>query len=464
MRRSLSPAHWLVIVVPLVIGGFMTAHFLISSTAERVTGDATKIHRASRESASLSRVQGDLHGMGLAVGAAEHDLVRFDRDGFDRHRTDAAVQLAQLRTETAEPERIAEIARSVTEAETALAQAAEQIESKGAHDLNGAWVPSIQRADGLVEAAVVARAADIDAATAKVTDAERRMRLRAPLFHAGAGAFGVLLMLLATAAASQQLRLTEQRNALVAARATELEAFAGRVAHDLKNPLNTLALRAEVLQRKLGDGSGRHVEGILAVVRRMNEMIDALLAFARSGGRVEPDARADVTSVLADVLEDVRADAAAAGAEISIATAGSALVRVPPAVLGCVAGNLLRNAVKFIVDAPTSDRRIDVHVEDHDGFVALRVDDTGPGVPVGMESAIFEPFVRARSGPPGLGLGLATVRRLVESYGGSVAARRRDPAGSSFVVELPRAEVGRAPSHLPLRVGEVDSEPGEILP
>lgn len=440
MISKLSPAHWLVVVVPLVIIGFFLAHFLIASSAEEVLEDARAAETAAHETVLLGRIRADLHAMGIAVGSATFGIERFDREEFERRRRDVDVQLARLRA-SMDPKRVAEVERALADADAALVEAADRIEAGGREAGGGRFLPPLDHAERLLDASTIAPLRDIEAASTAIANTQRQIARRAPVLHAGAASFGLLLMGLASVAARQQLRLDEQRNALLGERARELELFAARVAHDLKNPLHALVLRTELVRRKLdGDDSmQRQLDGIGAIVARMNDMIDALLTFARAGGRIEADARADVRSVVNAVLEDFRADAVAAGAEISVESSGDALVRVAPAVLGVVLGNLLRNALKFIVDAPTPERRIDVHVEERGSVVALRVDDTGPGVPEGMETAIFQPFARARANSPGLGLGLATVRRLVEGYGGEVVAKRRQPNGASFVVELPRA-------------------------
>jgi signal transduction histidine kinase len=75
--------------------------------------------------------------------------------------------------------------------------------------------------------------------------------------------------------------------------------------------------------------------------------------------------------------------------------------------------------------------------------VRLEVEDTGPGIPEGFEDAIFEPYVRAPGvAQPGLGLGLATVKRYAVAHGGAVGARRTEH-GSLVWFELPRAPEDR---------------------
>ncbi|MDF2695692.1 MAG: sensory transduction histidine kinase, partial [Labilithrix sp.] len=107
-------------------------------------------------------------------------------------------------------------------------------------------------------------------------------------------------------------------------------------------------------------------------------------------------------------------------------------------VLVSLVSNLLENAIKYMGNAPV--KRVTVHVHEADGRVRFEVRDTGPGVAPSLKDRIFDPYVRAgESGVPGLGLGLATVRRLVEAHGGSVGVRPNEGgAGSIFWFELPK--------------------------
>jgi signal transduction histidine kinase len=87
-----------------------------------------------------------------------------------------------------------------------------------------------------------------------------------------------------------------------------------------------------------------------------------------------------------------------------------------------------------------STRRIVVRATRVESRVRIEVDDTGPGIPAELQDGVFEAFAR---GPHevvgGTGLGLATVKRLVESHGGSVGLQSTEGVGSVFWVELPLA-------------------------
>jgi signal transduction histidine kinase len=99
--------------------------------------------------------------------------------------------------------------------------------------------------------------------------------------------------------------------------------------------------------------------------------------------------------------------------------------------------NLVRNAIKYMGDA--SVRRIDVRVSDNLSRWRVEVADTGPGIPLDHQQRIFEPYVQIVRGGAGIGLGLATVDRLVRAHGGAVGLSSRPGAGACFWFELPKA-------------------------
>ena len=113
-------------------------------------------------------------------------------------------------------------------------------------------------------------------------------------------------------------------------------------------------------------------------------------------------------------------------------------VACSPGVLLSVLGNLLRNAIKYLGDVPV--REVSLRVRRRRGRVLFEVEDSGPGIPPSLGSRIFEPYVRGpNTGAPGIGLGLATVKRLVESHGGTLGVHRGPRGGEVFWFELDEA-------------------------
>jgi signal transduction histidine kinase len=114
-------------------------------------------------------------------------------------------------------------------------------------------------------------------------------------------------------------------------------------------------------------------------------------------------------------------------------------VACSPGILLSLLGNLLRNAIKYLGESTR--REITLRVRRRRGRVVFEVEDTGPGIPPTLGARIFEPYVRGpNTGMPGIGLGLATVKRLVESHGGTVGVKAGSQGGALFWFELHEIE------------------------
>jgi signal transduction histidine kinase len=187
-------------------------------------------------------------------------------------------------------------------------------------------------------------------------------------------------------------------------------------------------------------------------VLRAQGLVDNVFDFARSGGAPSPDAAAGVLEVVDQVVEEARSVDPAERPEIQVGPLPDCAVRCSRGVLSSILGNLVRNAIKFMRDS--AERRISIRVVEVGDAVRFEVEDTGPGVPPGLEEAIFLPYVRGEGvTQPGLGLGLATVRRFCEAHGGTAGVRSTSGRGSVFFFTLPRAAekaAGEAPASGPI--------------
>ena len=109
------------------------------------------------------------------------------------------------------------------------------------------------------------------------------------------------------------------------------------------------------------------------------------------------------------------------------------------AVLTSILQNLVRNAIRYMGEPQT--RRVSVRAKLLNGRLRLEVEDSGPGIPADLHTTIFEPFARGpHQTDEGVGLGLATVKRLTEAHGGTVGLQSRVGVGTIFCVELPLAD------------------------
>lgn len=248
---------------------------------------------------------------------------------------------------------------------------------------------------------------------------------------AALGAGGIALTVI-----RKQSKLVDEHARLLDVRAQELEAFAYRVAHDLRNPLGTIALRIQAM-RLAEDADKPQLDKLTRSVTRMDRLIEDLLQFARAGAAPEAGARAMLPDVIRDVLADAGPQIEAAQAELVVGAIPQVEVGCARGTLASMLGNLVNNAAKYVTGG-TPPHIIHVRACIKGTRARVEVCDNGPGIPPGCEEVVFEPFRRLGNlREPGLGIGLATVKRIAEAYDGRVGVTSNDGCGSTFWFELP---------------------------
>jgi len=211
------------------------------------------------------------------------------------------------------------------------------------------------------------------------------------------------------------------------------------VSHDLRTPLTALVGLADTLclvKPPLPEGCQELAQAIRAQAARMNAMVNNLLDMARiEAGGVK-------LNLQWQPLEEIIGAAIAANKSLlhaHVVRVGDMrqlpLVQFDAMLLERVFSNLLENAGKYT--PPGSVISIDAQVRNSDIEVSVR--DNGPGIPPGSEQAIFEKFTRGQkeSPTPGVGLGLAVSKAIVEAHGGRMWAERLTAGGARFVFTLP---------------------------
>ena len=401
---------------------------------------APAIDHLSEARRDLVRLRGVLRD---DVNASPHTS---DAEGSLRRALDASIAEYELAVPAASEE--APLARRVLSAKSALLDATEAFhETIDAGDLaaarailNGSLGNAANTLDDALEAAVelnVGRSegAALEIRNVRSSSAHLALVLDALCAFVAFAAAAVLWNAIRGHASllTRLRRISEER-------ATELDAFAGRVAHDIRGPLGVVAFAFDV-----AGGAYPETARAAAISRgrrsadRMARLVDGLLGFARAGAESNVEAKADVSDAVADVLDQLEDAARNACIEISADVEPGLDVRCSPGVLASILSNLAANSVKYMHEDARA-KRIAIRALSEDAMVRLEVEDTGPGIPAGYESRIFEPFTRATSVPrEGIGLGLATVRRFSEGCGGSCGVRANAEGGATFWVLLPAA-------------------------
>ena len=212
--------------------------------------------------------------------------------------------------------------------------------------------------------------------------------------------------------------ITRQKSMQLALRQAnaDLEQFTYAAAHDLKSPLRGIADLVVWIVEDLG-GKGapevtRNLGRVSDRVRRLEKVIDDLLAYAHAGSKSTDTEPVDPEALIAAVLEILPRPA---GFSISVEVTAKPFV-TSKAPLESVLRNLVSNAVKHH-DLPVG--HIDIRVEDVGQYCVFTVSDDGPGIPPASQERVFQIFQTLASGAPEhSGIGLALSKRLAEAHGG----------------------------------------------
>lgn len=262
---------------------------------------------------------------------------------------------------------------------------------------------------------------------ARLADAARRLthgsgsESTAVLRAAGSHVDEVRELATAVAAMADQL----------AARVTYINEFAGNVAHEFRTPIATLRGTAELLRDDEAMPAAqrqRFLDNALEELERLERLVDGLLALARAE-RAHEGTQIDLGTLL-KALPQRWPELALELPDLPLEVVGS------PAQLASVLDNLIDNAYQHGGEATTV--RIRTLVDDERGEVGFEVADEGPGISAANQDKVFERFFTTNREGGGTGLGLALVRRIVETHGGRIELESR--AGDTrFRVWLARA-------------------------
>lgn len=214
----------------------------------------------------------------------------------------------------------------------------------------------------------------------------------------------------------------------------ELQQFAYAAGHDLKQPLRSISLYAELLRRGCGDNkeAAEFTSFLLEGVAQMQNLIDALLSYSHTG----PPARrtgVNLTSILQWALLNLERVVRESGAQVT--HADLPVVAVDENQIVRVFQNLITNAVQYRgSEAP----KIDVRAEEDNGNYIVSVRDNGIGIEPKYQEQIFTPFKRLHGREvAGTGLGLALCRKIIEGHGGRIWVESDGQNGSVFKFTLP---------------------------
>jgi signal transduction histidine kinase len=225
-------------------------------------------------------------------------------------------------------------------------------------------------------------------------------------------------------------------------RIQELDAFAVRMAHDVRGPLATPVMALDILSQDASFGAAQRdlIDRARRSIGRSVQIVDGLLAYARAKGAVDAENR--VHSKLVESISGMRDEFAQntkeAAIRLEVEHIDDVEVACAPGVLASLLSNLVSNAIRYM--GSSTERKITLRSRLRGEMIRIEVEDTGPGLSQENMKNLFEPYIRgSNANVPGLGLGLATVHRLVRAHGGVVGVNSRPGRGSLFWFELPIA-------------------------
>jgi signal transduction histidine kinase len=452
MRRD---SAFLLLAFAAVAAAFFGSTVLAQRSSREIGQLAAFIARdAAPGLSAIGNVRGEVRRLqAMATRQVALGPLPDDKDAIDETRRSLDTHLAQFRALPASGEELSLLSelqthiRAFDEAiERVIVQLASGDRKAAAATLSGEVRTLADQAVDTASKLVDLDTREAEAAALRIEQAHARAHRMALQMDALCVVVAGLAAWLVVRAVTKARRIQEEHREIVERRAEELEQFAGRVAHDVLSPLATVGLALSLAQRTGSPAQQSAAQRGTSSLQRVRGIVDALLEFARSGARPEPGASTDVPAVVAGLIDELGPQAEAAAAELRVEPIPDCAVACSPGVLMVVLNNLVRNAIKYLGDSPQ--RLVELRVRARRSTVSIEVDDSGPGVPAELGDRIFEPYIRgprASATRPGIGLGLATVKRLVTAHGGSLATRRSSLGGAQFWFELPRAETSERP-------------------
>jgi len=242
-------------------------------------------------------------------------------------------------------------------------------------------------------------------------------------------------------ALAERLREAETQRQTLDAQRRELTIA---VSHDLRTPLASLRAMVEALDDEVVVGSEvkRYHQTMRREIERLSLLIDDLFELAQidSGALRLERKPVSVAEIAVEVADSLQATARLSGIHLSCDLSGSCQAPVDGLRVARAVTNLVRNAIEHTPESGT----ISVRVEEEDGWVAVRIEDSGEGIDPADIPHIWERFYRAERSrrrsnrnDSGAGLGLAIVKGIAEAHGGSIDAESTPGKGTLFTLRLP---------------------------
>lgn len=237
--------------------------------------------------------------------------------------------------------------------------------------------------------------------------------------------------------------MVEERTRELQEKNRELEAYSYTISHDITAPLVVIEGYVDLfLEKKAGtleEADREYLERIRKSAERIEYLARSLLEYARAGTPAGEAQRVDPREVFLQVVMERSAELDARGMEVVVPEALPP-VELDPLRLQQVFANLLDNSLKYMGENPHPRIEVGLAPGREEGWVCMYFKDNGKGIESERLEDVFKPFCRLSSSEePGLGIGLSTVKRAVEGWGGRVWVESEPGKGTTFYITAPEA-------------------------
>jgi signal transduction histidine kinase len=229
----------------------------------------------------------------------------------------------------------------------------------------------------------------------------------------------------------------QQERKRLQAENTELATLAGGLAHEIRNPLSTIGMNLELLAEELESDDSQRARRMLRRIgnlqgecRNLEEILNAFLQFARAGELHLSDG--NLNTIVSDYVDFLEPQANSMEVELRPhLDSDLPVVMLDKSLMRQALVNLCRNAIEAMPEGGSIDLLTRTRGED----VVLEIIDTGKGMDEKTRGQMFQAFFSTRSG--GSGLGLPTVRKIVEAHHGRISCESEVGKGTRFTITLP---------------------------
>ncbi len=239
----------------------------------------------------------------------------------------------------------------------------------------------------------------------------------------------------------EEMIKSQARELVKADRFSTIGKMSTQIAHEIRNPLNAMGLKLELLEELLeeqappagGEAMRTAIAAINKEIDRLREITDYYLKFAKFP-RVDKE-WVDISVVLTDIVTFYSEEARRKGIDVEMQLERPMRVHVDPNLIRHAVANLLKNAIEALHGQEKGARSISVRSWRDGAGILMQIRDTGPGIPAEVVGRVFEPFFSTKK--TGTGLGLTLVQQVLQEHAGEARVTSEPGEGTTFVLWIP---------------------------